>query len=103
MDNETTSPKVLSLFWPLQIFLTVMALCLGNQLYLLNGQRLANEQSIRSLAQAYRAALQAEDKLNALLQDLLQTAPQNANAAQIVNEFGIHASKKNTEAGAIDK
>ena len=82
-----------SIFWPLQILISVMGLSLGWQLFQLNAQRVVYEQAFQRMIPEYQAAVQVEQKLRSLAQDLLTTSAQSTGASQIVKEFGIEVSK----------
>ncbi len=82
-----------SIFWPLQILVTVMGLCIVCQLVELNSQRVATQRTFAQLVPQYQSALQIEQRRQALAQDLLQTSAQDAGAAQIVKEFHIQVNK----------
>jgi hypothetical protein len=75
-----------SSFWPLLILLSGLTVWSAYQLYAINSQRIAINQQYAALAPGVAPSQNAEAKLRALVQDLIQTSAKDTYAAQILKE-----------------
>lgn len=95
-DNNGTY----SSFWPLLILLSGLTIWSAYQLYAINSQRIAINQQYAALAPGVSPSQNAEAKLRALVEDLIQTSAKDPYAAQILKESvqaGIlHVNNKST-------
>jgi len=87
---------------PLFLLLIFLGIGVGYQFFLLIKERMAIQARIQQVAPQTEAAIGAKKRLYQLASDIDQLAPKDAAAAQIVNDFKIHAQapqKDTTPAG----
>ena len=103
MSDENNNVRYSS-FWPQFILMIGFLIWSSYQLYAINSQRLAINQQYKALEPAIVPSQNAEAKLRAIVQDLIQTSSKDTYAAQILKESiqaGIlHVNKNASNATA---
>ncbi len=84
--TDENIPVKYSSFWPQFILMIGLFIWCSYQLYAINSQRLAINQQYKALEPAVVPSQEAQAKLRAIVQDLIQTSSKDANAAQILKE-----------------
>jgi hypothetical protein len=96
-DIESTE-EVFSPFWPVFILAGGLLLWTGFQAFSTVVQGWNSRSELQAAGPTVNAAVQAQNKLYALAQDLLQTSAHDSNAAQIVKEANIQVRAPETNA-----
>ena len=97
-NEEDSSEEQFSAFWPLLILIAGLFLWSGFQAYTTFRQESNLNAELESAAPTLKAAQDAQTKLYALAQDLLQTGTKDNYAAQIVKEANIEVKSPATNA-----
>lgn len=101
--SEEYIERPYSAFWPIVIFLTAFVLSCFYQLYEVEAHRSAVNTQIVNAAPSLKNAQAAQDRLVALMNDLIATSKTDNNAAAIIREAkqaGILRERPNTDTNA---
>jgi type II secretory pathway component PulL len=85
MSDENNSVRYSS-FWPLLILTSGFTVWCSYQLFEINRQRIAYNAQYESLAPLIAPSQNAQAKLRAIVEDLIQTSGKDQYAAQILKE-----------------
>ena len=108
MNNNTTKnmapvaseSKTYSVFWPLTLALVSLIVLLSWNLFVTIRQNEGLQVAKYQVWQASAQSVQAEQKLKSMLSDLMDLAPQDAEAARIIKKYKI---TQNSPAAAAPK
>jgi hypothetical protein len=100
MSEDFPNERSYSAFWPIVIFLAAFAISSFYQLYEVAAHRSYVNSQLVTAEPTLKNAKAAQDRLVALMNDLLATGSKDSNAAQIIREAkqaGIIRERQTTD------